>query len=108
MSRNQILKSTLITLIPLVCGGYWIYSTGSTQSIIVTALVTFVFFALTLPGVSASNVARGTVASIVASNVGTGASGKVFDTIMDAGKTEEENYDDGGPAPDDVQGDHRR
>lgn len=80
---RQIFKSLLCTLIG--AGACCLFAGhGATQIVIVATLGAFVGFALSLPGVSAGNVAAGTLGMIIAHNIPGPAGRRVFDALTES------------------------
>jgi hypothetical protein len=79
ISRRQILKSIGLALLGATPGFIMWARSGSTQGLVLCALGTFIGFAFSLPGVSASRVAGLTAGVIIANNVPGPLKHKVMD-----------------------------
>lgn len=95
ISNGQIAKSVLLTALGAAPGLVWYFNARTGQSLFITALGTFIGFALSLPGVSARNVLAGTAAAIIANNAPRSMHGKVYETFLGDDKSGESNGSEG-------------
>ncbi len=89
VSQGQIVKSAIGAVIGAVPGAVFLfYAHGKAgfAPYVVLALGLFIGVALTLPGVSAGNVLRGTAGVIAAHNVAPRHREKVLDVFLNSGK----------------------
>jgi hypothetical protein len=76
-----------IAFLVLACPAwYWVFTSRSTQSLVVACLASFIALALSLEKVSLRNVAAGTAASFVAHNVSKSAGRRLLERLEDKGE----------------------
>lgn len=84
----QIAKTIILTVVGAAPGAYWLYSQGwAPASLIICLLGAFIGFALSLPGVSAGNVLRGTAGVVAAHNAPVGMRDQILEKTI--GKPED-------------------
>jgi hypothetical protein len=93
ITGKQITKSIVFTVLGATPGVVWFLNAGTTQSVVIACLGTFIGFGLSLPGVSVARVAGGTAGMIIANNAPRSMQGKIMDTFT------------GGTEPDEIQED---
>lgn len=82
ITRKQVTKSAVFIAIGAAPGFIWFLSAGTTQSIVITCLCALVALLLSLPGVSAARVARGTAGAILAYNAPRSVRGAIIDATF--------------------------
>ncbi len=101
--KPQVIKSVIGTLVGALPGIVFVYYVGTKFGVapyVVLGLGAFIGLALTLPGVSAMNVARGTAGAIASHNVRPRHQEKVMDYFLNVGKAPAAESPPGEPSGD--------